>query len=237
MFKDKKAVFFDMDGTLIDSVGVWNDVDRTLIKRLGGNPETEDVQAQRDLKLREFAGAESPYTEYCGYLGEKYGSPLSGEEIMKTRYEIAQDFLRTVVDYKPDADKFIHMLKEKGYIVAVVSTTRRKNMDVYKEHNVNMKTKAPVDEVFDRIYTREDASVMKPDPEIYLKALADFGFSAEECLVFEDSLIGIEASTAAGIDTVSIYDKYSDEDMDRIKEMSMAHFNTYKDVIAAFEAE
>lgn len=237
MFKGKKAVFFDMDGTLIDSVGVWNDVDRALISLLGGNPEREDVQAQRDLKLREFAGCESPYTEYCGYLGKKYGSSLGGEEIMKKRYEIAQDFLKNVVDYKEDADRFLHMLKDAGYIIAVVSTTRRKNMEVYINHNVNMKAKAPVEKTFDKIYTREDASVMKPDPEIYLKALSDFGLDADECIVFEDSLIGIEASTAAGIDTISIYDKYSDEDMDKIIEMSSSHFRNYREVIAAFESE
>lgn len=237
MFKGKKAVFFDMDGTLIDSVGVWNDVDRALISLLGGNPEKEDVQAQRDSKLREFAGCESPYTEYCGYLGKKYGSSLGGEEIMKKRYEIAQDFLKNVVDYKEDADRFLHMLKDAGYIIAVVSTTRRKNMEVYINHNVNMKAKAPVEKTFDKIYTREDASVMKPDPEIYLKALSDFGLDADECIVFEDSLIGIEASTAAGIDTISIYDKYSDEDMDKIIEMSSSHFRNYREVIAAFESE
>lgn len=237
MFKGKKAVFFDMDGTLIDSVGVWNDVDRALISLLGGNPEKEDVQAQRDSKLREFAGCESPYTEYCGYLGKKYGSSLGGEEIMKKRYEIAQDFLKNVVDYKEDADRFLHMLKDAGYIIAVVSTTRRKNMEVYINHNVNMKAKAPVEKMFDKIYTREDASVMKPDPEIYLKALSDFGLDADECIVFEDSLIGIEASTAAGIDTISIYDKYSDEDMDKIIEMSSSYFRNYREVIAAFESE
>lgn len=55
MLKGKKVIIFDMDGTLIDSVGVWNDVDRALIQRIrtDGGTDTPDVQVQRDEALRQ----------------------------------------------------------------------------------------------------------------------------------------------------------------------------------------
>ena len=56
MFKNKKIVIFDMDGTLIDSMGIWNEVDRRLIKQLGGDDtiSEEEIQEQRDSNLRKF---------------------------------------------------------------------------------------------------------------------------------------------------------------------------------------
>ena len=76
MFKGKKVIIFDMDGTLIDSVGVWNKVDMELIKELGGLDELNelDIQQQRDKKLREYSKLENPYINYCHFLSLKYGN-------------------------------------------------------------------------------------------------------------------------------------------------------------------
>ena len=63
MLEGKKVLIFDMDGTLIDSVGVWNDVDRALIQqiRADGGTDPGDVQMQRDDALRRFSKEASPY--------------------------------------------------------------------------------------------------------------------------------------------------------------------------------
>ena len=68
MFGGKKTVIFDMDGTLIDSVGVWNAVDVELVKRIGGGErDGGDLQRQRDALLRERAASPDPYGDYCAY--------------------------------------------------------------------------------------------------------------------------------------------------------------------------
>ena len=62
MFENKKIVIFDMDGTLIDSVGMWNQVDQRLICALGGNAlSTAELQEQRDRILRKFNKEVNPY--------------------------------------------------------------------------------------------------------------------------------------------------------------------------------
>ena len=233
MLEGKKVIIFDMDGTLIDSVGIWNQVDEELITRIRseGAPLPENVQSQRDEALRRFSKAESPYMEYCAFLKEKYDAVQSPDEIHTLRYEIAQEFLQHVIDYKPDADTFIRWLKERGYILTIATTTKRSNMEIYRTRNTGMTEKAKIDDYFQLVYTREDAREIKPNPEIYLRVMTELGVSAEECLVFEDSLIGLEAARNAGMESVAIYDKYSDGEREQINAISDYQIQTYTELM------
>lgn len=232
MLKNKKFAFFDMDGTLIDSVGVWNEVDCKLIQNLSGITVTKTAaQNDRDEQLRKFSSMPNPYLHYCQYLKEKYHAQPSSEEIIKLRYEIAQDFLQNIIDYKPLAETVIKKLKEKGFTLAITTTTKRTNMDIYRTLNKNIRRKAPLDEYFDLIYTREDVSQIKPNPEVYLKAMQSLQAKPEECVIFEDSLIGIEAARKAGIKTIAVYDKYSAADWEKIKELADCHINDYAEIL------
>lgn len=233
MLDDKKVIIFDMDGTLIDSVGIWNEVDVTLIQRLcaGKQPLSMKVQEERDHILRKFSRSASPYMDYCAYLKKTYASSLSAGEIHSLRYEIAQDYLINIIDYKENADIFIRKLKAAGYILVIATTTRRNNMDIYRTQNLNIINKANIDDYFSLIYTREDAKKIKPDPEIYLRVMNELGVPAQKCLVFEDSLIGIEAAKNAGIESVAVYDKYSDAERDQINTLSDYQIDTYSQLL------
>lgn len=233
MLAGKKVIIFDMDGTLIDSVGIWNQVDEKLICQIrsADAPQPENVQLQRDEALRRFSKAENPYMEYCAFLKETYGAVQTPEEIHTLRYEIAQDFLRNVIDYKPDADVFIRWLKEQGYTLTIATTTKRSNVEVYRTRNESMMKRAKIDDYFTLVYTREDAKEIKPNPEIYLRVMKELGVSAEECLVFEDSLIGIEAAKRAGMESVAVYDRYSDGEREQINALADYRIRSYTELL------
>ena len=221
MLDKKSVIIFDMDGTLIDSVGVWNEIDQELIHRLGGGDESmEMVQKRRDEALTRYKDEKEPYVAYCTYLGQRYHSPLTGQEIHSLRYAIARDFLLHKVDYKEGVPEVLRALQRMGKTLVIATTTRRDNMDIYRTKNTNLLAKAPLDDFFTAIYTKEDAKHIKPDPEIYLTVMKDFGKKPEECLVFEDSLIGVQAAKAAGIETVAVYDRYSERDQEDIKKLA-----------------
>lgn len=239
MFLNKKVIIFDMDGTLIDSTNIWNEVDMCLIRRLGFNGvlESSKIQIQRDTLLRVNSSAENPYMEYYKDLKKRYKFDLTPEEIDKLRYEIASDYLKNKVDYKPNAEEFLKELKDRGYTFVIASTTKRHNMNIYKTENKNIINKANIDDYFKIIYTREDVKEIKPNPEVHLKILKELNVEKQDCLIIEDSLVGIEAAKNAGIDVVSIYDKYSDTDREKINELSNYQIKDYLEAINILKGE
>ncbi len=220
-FLHRSLVIFDLDGTLLDSIGVWNEVDARLYARLGLAPlPAAELHARREAILRENAAAENPYHEYCRALGAEAGSPLPPEDILRLRYEICEGLLADEVDYKPGADELVRRLHARGLRLAVASTTRRANMDIYLHRNARIRAKAAFDAYFDPIFTREDAERGKPDPEIYLRVLRETGVPVEEAVAIEDSLAGVESARAAGIAVVAVRDPASDPDRDAIRRLA-----------------
>lgn len=95
--------------------------------------------------------------------------------------------------------------------------------------------KVGIDDYFALVYPREDAEEIKPNQEIYLRVLSELGVSAEECLVFEDSLIGIEAAKNAGIQSAAVYDACSNGEQERINALADYRVNHDSEVLAELE--
>ena len=229
MFQDKKVIIFDMDGTLIDSVGIWNAVDRELITRLGGEALDEmSIQKKRDELLRSFSHTQDAYLEYCDFLAHTYNAPFSKEEIRSMRYAIAQHYLKNVIDFKPDAHTLLHYLKEQGYQLVIASTTSQNNLNIYIHENDAMRQKVDFEKTFSLILGREMVSKIKPHPEVHHFIMQELGVAPHECLVVEDSLVGLEAAHAAGIDVIAMFDSYAKSDEEALRESALGYFENFE---------
>lgn len=238
MLENKKLIIFDMDGTLIDSMQIWNKIDKKLIMEICNQDIDEDIiLKQRDEALKRLSNSSNMYLEYCRYLKEKYNSRYSEEEIMKMRYELSDEYLRNVVDYKPNADRVLHKLKEKGFKLAIATTGRVHAMEQYTKYNRKIIEKANIVELFDIVYSQENVQKMKPNPEIHFKILEDIGIKPEEALIVEDSLIGVEAANNANIEVAVIYDKTADKDREEINKLSQYQFNDFNEMLDLIEKE
>lgn len=201
MLKGKKAVIFDLDGTLIDSLGIWSAVDELLATSLGRPDLAADpvtLARLREDALVRHALEPNPYVGFCADLAAFCGSPLPGEEVHRERYHISRALLKSDVRLKPGAAAFVKTLSERGFKLAVATTTKRANIDIYETVN----------------------------PHIALETL---GVRADEALVFEDSLPGLRAAHAAGIQTVVVRDPWSEADRARLLEEADAHVDSLCD--------
>lgn len=238
MFQDKKVIIFDMDGTLIDSVGIWNAVDRELIARLGGEALDEmSIQKKRDELLRSFSHTQDAYLEYCDFLAHTYNAPFSKEEIRSMRYAIAQHYLKNVIDFKPDAHTLLHYLKEQGYELVIASTTSQNNLNIYVHENQTMRQKVNFEKIFSLILGREMVSKIKPHPEVHHFIMQKLDVTPQECLVIEDSLVGLEAARNAGIDVIAMFDTYAKHEEAELKKRSIGYFEDFRTLLLHVQKE
>ena len=219
--KEKKYIIFDMDGTLIDSIGVWNMTDQKLIEEYAGKTiDLDFIQAERDSFLHSNQDSDI-YLAYCEYLIKKYGFSIhNAEELLKRRWDKSGEILESDMDFKPDVPQLILRLKQLGFILILATMTTQVQIDIYSKKNKKMLEQMDISQVFDLITRKEDVKNKKPDPEIYKKIMRHYNATPDECLIFEDSYTGVLASKNAGIEVVNIYDKYADLDRDKINEIA-----------------
>lgn len=184
-----KGVIFDMDGLMFDTERLWDTFWEPCCKRLGLPMPTPEFMASG----RGLAGE-----NLKRHLVEFYPQ-VDPDVMLKEVYEVAEERFRHPVPCKPGLRELLDWLKKHHLPCIVASSSPRSVI----ENNLK---NTGVDGYFQGVVCGSDVEHSKPEPDIFLKAAAQLGLAATECLVLEDSFNGVRAGHAAGAVTVMVPD-------------------------------
>ncbi len=215
MFDQIKAVIFDMDGTLIDSMWIWKVIDIDYLGRHG--IELPD-NLQKSIEGMSFS-------ETANYFKERFQIADDVETIKAEWNNMAYDYYRYRVPMKEKAHEFLIALKEKGIKLGIGTSNSKELVKVIMD-------RYEIEDLFDSIRTSCEVDKGKPDPDIYLKVADDLKVDPRACMVFEDVPNGLTAANRAGMQSVAIFDDFS-KDMDHEKKaLSNYYVESYGQVLS-----
>lgn len=194
MINKIKGAIFDMDGTLIDSLIVWDVIWEGLRKKFSKDGSfhvsKEDDKTVRTMTL---LGA-------MEFIHREYGLGDSAEELFDELNKILLDFYSNEVEVKEGVVKFLDFCLEKGIKMCIASATDVSLLKVVIE-------KFSFDKYFSDVLSCADIGKGKNEPDVFIKALDTLGTELSETCVFEDSQVAIETAHKAGFMTVGIFDR------------------------------
>jgi HAD superfamily hydrolase (TIGR01509 family) len=180
------AVIFDLDGVLVDSEQVWDEVRERFVRERGGRWHE---RAQRDMM-----GMSS--TEWSRYVREELGVPLPAEEISTEVSRRVADRYRRELPLLPGAREAVTRLAAR-WPLGLASSSNRPIIDLVLEE-------AGIAAEFAATVSSEEVARGKPAPDVYLEAASRLGVEPERAAAIEDSTNGLRAARAAGLGVVAI---------------------------------
>ena len=206
MLEQIKAVIFDLDGTLVDSMWMWRTIDIEYLTNQG-TEVPENLEAfQEELEGMGF-------TETAILFKERFKIPDSLEKIKNTWIRMSGEKYRNEVPLKPGAKEFLDYLKERNMKIGISSSNSRELIQMVLETHGIL-------EYFDCITTCCEVKRGKPEPDVYLKTAQGLEVEPEACLVFEDVPMGILAGKRAGMKVCAIDDAYSRKQESQKRELA-----------------
>ena len=208
-----KYAIFDLDGTCLDSMWLWEEVDKEFLGKRGFEVPDDYLEAISTIGFQ--AAAE--------YTIERFGFDETPEELMEewTRQAIVK--YEEEVKLKLGVKEYITKLKTKGIkMVVATASFREMFMPALKNNGIY--------ELFDGFVTVDDVGKSKAFPDIYLKAAQIMGARPEDVVVFEDVLEGINTASKAGFFTVGVKEATSAKFEEIIKEKSNVFIESFDEI-------
>lgn len=208
-----KAAIFDLDGTIIDSMYIWEVAGVNYIKTLGIEMDEELGKKFKTMSMVQAAK----------FFIKEYNIPHTYEEILAGMKDVVIDFYRYEASIKGNVCELLSELKSQNIPMCVATATETELADTAL-------TRCGVRHYFDAIYTCNDVGFTKSEPNVYHAAREFMGAEISDTWIFEDSFHAIQTAKKAGYNVIGIADEYEPY-VDEIKDIADAYITDYLDAL------
>ena len=184
-----KCAIFDFDGTLFDSMFIWDNVGETYLRSLEKEPKPS---------MREDVRALSLYQSAC-YFKQEYDLSLSVEEIMTGINQTIERFYIHEVLPKPGVVDFLKRMQKDGISMCIATASDRYQIEAAL-------SRCGMEHYFEAIFTCGEVGHGKDEPVIFQKAMERFGADRSSSIVFEDAIHAVQTAKAYGFTVVAVFD-------------------------------
>ena len=208
---------FDVDGTLVDSLGYWELLWREIGKRYK-NDESFVPDSKVEKEIRTL-----PLDKAMEYMHTSCAVGKDGHELFILADDMLRRYYEDIVELKPGAYELLSALHERGIPMCIASASSVELLTVIIK-------KFDLSEFFGEIFSCADIGKGKEFPDVFIMARDYLGTSPEETWVFEDSATAIETAHNAGFKTVGVYDKHSASQQKKVCDNSSVYLGEDKNL-------
>ena len=213
-----RGAIFDVDGTLLDSMSVWDTIGEAYLRSIGYEPREDLDQVFKDMSLYQAAR----------YYQTEYGVTLSVDGIMDGVNAMLEQYYRFEAPLKPGAAELLARLQGNGVKLCIATATDRYLVEAALE-------RCGVLSCFGEIFTCNGVGHGKDEPHIFETALRFLRTERSETVVFDDALYAIRTAKAAGFPVAAVYDSH-EKAQDQLRALADVYLEalTQPDTLGAY---
>lgn len=209
-----RGAIFDLDGTLVDSMWIWETVIVRWLQRGGLSCEEELTCVIKDMTFDQSAL----------YIIHRFGLDKSICEITNEWSEMILDDYRFHIRLKEGVFEFVRGLHAAGIHMCIATSNFREVCTAVLES-------CGIADCFEFILISDEIGYNKSFPDIYLQAAEKMGCHPKECMVFEDILLAVTTAKTAGFQTTGVYDRESAGESEQLKATADQYIFSFQELL------
>ena len=214
-----KLIFFDFDGTLLDSETYWRQAALRMLCAKNIAMPQDILQRQDEFLFTSTIKEIHSRPELEKKLGWSF------EDSLKWCHANMEELYRTTFELKPHAFELVHDIKAKGIPMVVVTASEKHNFEAAAK-------RLGIFDCFSMMHSTYAQEERKNSPALFEKLAALYGAKPEECILVDDAAYALEGARKAGCTTIGIYDPVHTLKLHRIKAAAMHYCMTLEEVHA-----
>ena len=212
-----KGAIFDLDGTLLDSMWIWDTIGEVYLRSLGIEPRENLAETFKTFTLEKAAE----------YFRKHYGVTQTVAQIVDGVNGMVEKFYQDTVPLKKGVHEFLERFSENDIKMCVATVTDRYLVEAALE-------RLEIRDYFSEIFTTAEVGCDKTATQIYRTALAHLGTKKSETVVFEDAYHALMTAKNDGFPVAAVYDAHESR-QSQMRSAADYYITNFHDFLKVFE--